>query len=75
MKNKLRLLQKKIISIFFPKYKFIQDKDCPICMLSIKNMDARKMECNHVFHKNCIDKWLIQYKKVYCPVCRLHFLI
>lgn len=45
-------------------------EDCPICLESFKlNQFYRKLECNHVFHKKCIDRW---FKKdnLNCPMCR-----
>ena len=45
---------------------------CPICYEDYENyIELRVMECpgNHVFHKKCIDKWLIKSNK--CPMCNL----
>lgn len=55
--------------------KFIVNKsnkpcdDCPICLDEFKcRQHCRRFWCSHVFHKNCIDKWLT--KNTQCPVCR-----
>lgn len=32
------------------------------------NCDLKKLKCNHIFHKKCIDKWFKKHKK--CPICR-----
>lgn len=55
--------------------KFIVNKsnkpcdDCPICLDEFKcRQHCRRFDCSHVFHKKCIDKWLI--KNTHCPVCR-----
>ena len=45
---------------------------CPICYEEYqKFVELRIMECpgHHVFHKKCIDKWLIKSDK--CPMCNL----
>lgn len=42
---------------------------CTICHENINNKIVRKIHaCNHIFHKNCIDRWFRQ--NVTCPVCR-----
>jgi len=41
--------------------------DCCICMDDIKN-DNFKTECDHVFHKECLDEWLKNSST--CPICR-----
>jgi E3 ubiquitin-protein ligase RHA2 len=39
-----------------------------ICLGDFATGDTlRRMECMHVFHKECVDKWLQQSKK--CPSC------
>ena len=57
-------------------YKKIKEKDriigkeeCSICKEKFKeNEYKRDMECGHVYHKKCIDKWLkVKYN---CPMCR-----
>ena len=52
------------------------DKECAICYEKIQmNVYLRRLECNHEFHKKCIDKWLFtqfkQHKLEFtCPICR-----
>ena len=45
---------------------------CPICYEEYERcIELRIMECpgDHVFHKKCIDKWLMKSDK--CPMCNL----
>lgn len=42
---------------------------CNICLLNINYNDIiRILNCNHLFHIKCIDKWFEQ--KSSCPLCR-----
>ena len=45
-------------------------KYCSICLEKInkcgKNITLN--ECNHIFHKKCLEKWVIQNNS--CPNCR-----
>lgn len=54
-------------------YKNIKDKDCISCTICMEEYDdnslVRKMGCKHMFHKKCIDKWLLEYN-FKCPICR-----
>ena len=46
------------------------EKACSICLDEFEqNSTIRKITCGHLFHVECIDKWLTEnsYK---CPVCR-----
>ena len=59
------------------KYKSnFDEKSCFICYeLFHENEYIRKLKCNHVFHKKCVDKWLytqfLESKDEYtCPLCR-----
>lgn len=59
------------------KYKRIKKNDpllneqCCICLSSYEyKQGVRKTQCNHIFHKKCVDKWY-KYNKT-CPICRNH---
>ena len=40
---------------------------CTIC-LELVSTNERRLQCNHVFHENCINRWLSRRSD--CPVCR-----
>ena len=42
---------------------------CIICMDAMHDKDARTLECGHVFHATCINRWLRQ-PLTSCPICR-----
>ncbi|KXS15841.1 hypothetical protein M427DRAFT_32015 [Gonapodya prolifera JEL478] len=45
---------------------------CPVCLdpfVPGVSM-VRTLPCNHVFHSDCIDRWLLERACV-CPICRL----
>lgn len=43
---------------------------CTVCLTDFENADeVRALNCSHVFHIECIDRWLVYNKK--CPVCRV----
>jgi len=47
--------------------------DCSICLSDFENGDkGRKIvSCSHIFHENCLDKWLMHGKgQATCPLCR-----
>ena len=45
-----------------------KNKICSICQDSI-NLTASILKCGHVFHENCIDRWVDSDGKN-CPICR-----
>jgi len=49
------------------------DEECSICCESIKNMDTIKLKCKHIFHKECIEKWV--EKSGTCPLCRYNIFL
>ncbi|ORX50406.1 hypothetical protein BCR36DRAFT_404515, partial [Piromyces finnis] len=81
--NTLLLLDQKVIQGSIPlhvinsfptkKVKY-GDKDkysCVICNTTVKmNEIIRKLPCQHNFHQNCIDKWLLHTRST-CPICGL----
>lgn len=42
--------------------------NCTICMEEITNSDIKRLNCNHKFHQNCINEWLLENNT--CPICR-----
>ena len=42
---------------------------CVVCQdyTTCKKDVVRKLNCNHIFHANCIDKWFCENIK--CPLC------
>ena len=41
---------------------------CSICLENISECDTKSLNCNHSFHKNCINTWLREQNN--CPLCR-----
>ena len=45
-----------------------EDNICTICKNNFENGEKiRRLGCNHIFHMECIDPWLLEKKT--CPVC------
>lgn len=43
---------------------------CTICLCEYEDdEDVRRLPCMHLFHKDCVDQWLVTNKK--CPMCRV----
>ncbi|KAH8583329.1 membrane associated with a RING finger [Cryptosporidium sp. chipmunk genotype I] len=50
------------------KHSFLQD-NCIICLNDFSSLEmARCLPCNHVFHEDCIDMWLL--RNAVCPLCQ-----
>ncbi|OCT65941.1 E3 ubiquitin-protein ligase RNF128-like isoform X2 [Xenopus laevis] len=46
---------------------------CAVCIEPYKPSDVvRILTCNHFFHKNCIDPWLLEHRT--CPMCKCDIL-
>uniref|UniRef100_A0A1Q3F2M6 RING-type E3 ubiquitin transferase n=1 Tax=Culex tarsalis TaxID=7177 RepID=A0A1Q3F2M6_CULTA len=44
---------------------------CTICLSQfIPQEDVRRLPCMHLFHKDCVDQWLLTGTK-HCPICRV----
>jgi len=43
--------------------------ECSIC-LDIIIDDSKTLECNHIFHHQCIKNWVDESLKFTCPLCR-----
>ncbi|KAI3969071.1 hypothetical protein MKW92_006455 [Papaver armeniacum] len=44
--------------------------DCAVCLSEYEDKDMLRLlpKCQHVFHRECIDSWLVSHAT--CPVCR-----
>lgn len=49
----------------------LEHKNCSICLDIIDKKDEFKTECNHYFHKDCINRWdESNFSGNKCPNCR-----
>jgi hypothetical protein len=49
------------------------DADCPVCIDPYRAGDiVRMLPCRHVFHKTCVDPWLLEHRT--CPMCKSDIL-
>ena len=47
------------------------ETNCNICLAAFREGDVmRTLPCQHEFHQECVDRWLLESKKT-CPCCRL----
>ncbi|CAJ2676998.1 unnamed protein product [Trifolium pratense] len=46
--------------------------DCRVCLSEFEEGDiVRNLNCEHTFHKDCLDKWFLQDQYcATCPLCR-----
>lgn len=42
--------------------------ECTICLLDYTEETKKTTECSHIFHRECLDKWLETNNS--CPLCR-----
>ena len=42
--------------------------ECTICLLQYTDETKKATECRHIFHQECIDRWLQENNS--CPLCR-----
>jgi len=52
-----------------------EDDECAICLTDIRLGDVVRQlgACNHVFHRPCIDLWLLQQAS--CPLCKTKVVV
>jgi hypothetical protein len=50
--------------------KELKDDQCLVCLDEFDlKQSVRILRCHHVFHKECVDRWLCEAHNS-CPVCR-----
>ncbi|XP_060625737.2 E3 ubiquitin-protein ligase RNF149 [Anolis sagrei] len=48
----------------------VNAENCAVCIENYKTKDiVRILPCKHVFHRHCIDPWLLEHRT--CPMCKL----
>ncbi|KAJ3127112.1 hypothetical protein HK098_006809 [Nowakowskiella sp. JEL0407] len=54
------------------KLRITSSNACSVCLDGFNDVDDVRLlpECSHLFHKDCIDEWLL-HRSCYCPNCRL----
>jgi len=46
-----------------------EELQCSVCFENFElDEDVKKLPCNHLYHPQCIDPWLVQHNT--CPICR-----
>ena len=45
---------------------------CSICFIDYKfySKIRKIIKCPHIYHEDCINKWIIEYNNKTCPLCR-----
>lgn len=51
------------------KFSALKEDKCAICLVKFKGVDIiKEFPCKHIFHKDCILKWLSKSNS--CPLCK-----
>ncbi|RLM86732.1 hypothetical protein C2845_PM04G34610 [Panicum miliaceum] len=49
--------------------------ECVFCLSGIEEgSEVRDLECRHLFHRGCLDRWLLARPLATCPLCRCRLL-
>lgn len=48
------------------------DRSCAVCLMNFNKEDQvwKLSNCSHVFHRQCLDRWLRYDSRMTCPLCR-----
>lgn len=54
---------------------FVPPENCAVCLYEFNGDDEirRLTNCRHIFHRNCLDRWMDHDHKT-CPLCRSRFV-
>ncbi|PON44544.1 43kDa postsynaptic protein [Parasponia andersonii] len=48
-----------------------EDNQCAVCLSEVKEGDEiGELRCCHLFHAACLERWMVGFKRVTCPLCR-----
>lgn len=60
------------------KFREVNDKSMPTCLICFEEYtpedDVRILDCEHFFHPDCVDRWLIGHSRC-CPYCRKEIVV
>ncbi|XP_062190092.1 E3 ubiquitin-protein ligase At1g63170-like [Phragmites australis] len=49
--------------------------ECVFCLSGIEEgEEIRELRCRHLFHRGCLDRWLMARPLATCPLCRCRIL-
>jgi hypothetical protein len=68
----IRYINKNLLDSKTKTYKYNKEEEntCSICMEEYEKFDdIRELVCFHFYHKKCIDYWLVERRKITCPLC------
>ncbi len=74
-KNKCKIYYEYYLKNKNLKEKLIKNDDndiCSICLEDLKDEKCVILSCEHIYHKDCIKKWL--KKNDSCPNCRINII-
>ncbi|KAF8377255.1 hypothetical protein HHK36_030630 [Tetracentron sinense] len=64
------LIEEKIPTFRYRSESMPELIECAVCLSKFQEGEKiRELKCNHVFHKDCLGKWL-QHDSATCPLCR-----
>ncbi|XP_010545532.1 PREDICTED: E3 ubiquitin-protein ligase RHA1B-like [Tarenaya hassleriana] len=51
-------------------------ESCAVCLYEFEDEDEirRLTNCRHIFHRSCLDRWMMGYNQMTCPLCRTQFI-
>jgi len=49
------------------------NNECIICYTQLDDINTIVTSCNHKYHTECINRWLINNNN--CPICRTHIIL
>lgn len=58
-------------SNFIEEIETPEEAQCPVCLENIQSNAVKLLHCEHIFHKNCIERWFQNHTT--CPVCRMDY--
>ena len=51
------------------------EETCPVCLNTFQEKQTvRRLACNHLYHVDCIDQWMVGKEEPSCPKCRAPLL-